>query len=296
MTSTHPLAGHTIVLHGAYGRLCNRTIQLAHMMALAREVGCTVAYPALADYADIFAAPSPLFLYPDNAAVGPRITEAMARLEQRLATGEGDIDGFGYWYFDDARAVDLLGAEFVGAVAQRRLAFVRGWGLRVADAVLDRHAPAIRQALALRPDAVATGAKLVADLRGGHPDCRVIGVHVRQTDLRTWQDGRYFYPPEAWRAMMDGLAVRAAARGLSLAWYVATDDPGCMDPLPDQAIAGGRDVAEDLATLAACDLVLCPPTTFGPWAAFLGGRPVVRIPDMTAFFDTQAEEVLGLLA
>lgn len=99
-----------------------------------------------------------------------------------------------------------------------------------------------------------------------------IGVHMRRgDDYRPWYGGAYHFEIDEYVdfiRLMDAQLKDAPHR-----FYVCSDikmNPEVFSDLPVLYIAGSR--ADDFMTLARCDYVAGPPSTFGTWSAFLGKR------------------------
>lgn len=107
----------------------------------------------------------------------------------------------------------------------------------------------------------------------------VIGLFIRHGDYRTWQGGRFFHPLvqyEKWAHEMVSLY-----SGSRVGVLVTSDEP-----VPDSAFRGlpvefatgsanrGGHWFGSFLQLAACDVIVSPPSTFSACAAFLGNRPI----------------------
>lgn len=101
---------------------------------------------------------------------------------------------------------------------------------------------------------------------------RVVGIHVRRGDYATWQGGKYFFSHEQYRALLFRLSELLSP--LRVHFLVASNEP-----VPPGLVAGfsatrlsGNEM-EDLYTLARCDLIAGPPSTFSEWSSFYGDVP-----------------------
>lgn len=104
----------------------------------------------------------------------------------------------------------------------------------------------------------------------------LVGVHIRQGDYATWQNGDFYY------------SNREVAHILHtfLEWYGMKKKVQfvlCSDGVIDESKYEGLSVVkglgteiEDLYTLAACDVIIGSNSTYGSWAAYYGGIPFIE--------------------
>ena len=116
----------------------------------------------------------------------------------------------------------------------------------------------------------------------------LIGVHIRRGDYRTFRDGRFFYEIDHYRSMMKH--VRAQMRGSDVRFLICSDEEIAMDAFSEFSVTRGNGLhIVDLYSLAACDYIMGPPSSFSLWASFYGNRPLCwlrsssTIPDVREF-------------
>jgi hypothetical protein len=272
---TRSSAEHRVLLiTDAIGGLCNQLFRFAHIAAYAAETGATVAHPRF-EHANAFPAlrADPLCRFPARKPGAPaarRGSRALARGVTRmlvktplprLAAETGTID---------------LGEDHVRAALRRnRMTLLSGWALRAPDA-LRTYADDVRALLALDPEYVAAAGATVERARADGD--LVLGVHVRQGDYAIWESGRHFYDDRQYVQVMR--SAQAAFDRRTIAFVVASSEPkkpDAFDGLPVQLAPGDR--YGDLAALAACDLIVGPPSTFSAWASFMSGAPLAYVLD-----------------
>lgn len=103
---------------------------------------------------------------------------------------------------------------------------------------------------------------------------RIIGVHIRQGDYRTWKGGKYFIPQERVREIIDEYVSFAGIDPGKTCFVIASDGP------VDAAKFAGLHTAisslgpvEDLFLLAETDTVIGSDSSFGDFSAFYGNVP-----------------------
>ena len=98
----------------------------------------------------------------------------------------------------------------------------------------------------------------------------IVGVHVRWGDYKGSE--RYFSKSEYGQRMSE---IRALLAPGKVAFLLFGSEPLEKEGFPEGSIicAPGTP-AEDLYSLAACDYIVGPPSTFSMWASFYGGHPL----------------------
>lgn len=106
----------------------------------------------------------------------------------------------------------------------------------------------------------------------------LVGVHIRYGDYRTHCDGKYFYSIEQYTQLMQ----RVCTLHKKPVRFVV-----CSDEQPDVQKFGDLDVylgpgnaVEDMYSLALCDYIIGPPSTFSGWASFWGQAPLYYVQNM----------------
>jgi hypothetical protein len=260
-----------IVIASKYGRLGNQLFLFANFIGWAIEQGVRIANPAFEEYADFFegTANDPWCRYPVRKSVsGPRFR----RIALRAAAVGARLFG----------ALDIGGSEYCSlrdsSLHLRRLAFVSGWLYRDSTA-LAQHAAAIRAYFTPKDPYPARIDKLMAEIRA---TCSVVvGVHLRRSDFRVQADGRCFFAPSDYRRLMERMA--GLLEGQRIGFLVCSDEPiDKVDFVPLNVRCGLGHPIEDLYSLARCDYLIGPPSTFSMWASFYGAVPYFKFEDRCA--------------
>ena len=173
----------------------------------------------------------------------------------------------------DGRYCDLHTSEIRKKAQSTRPLLVAGFGFS-SDELLNKHAQRIREHFQIHPVHQKNVDLTMKPLR--QSGTKIIGVHIRHGDYRTWQGGRYYYPVEEYAASMKELADRNHNSGTRFlvcgnAKVSALDFPGL-----DVSFSTGH-LIEDLYSLPKTDLIIGPPSTFSGWAAFMGDVALLRM-------------------
>jgi hypothetical protein len=272
-----------IVIAEKYGQLGNRLFVFAHVIAFAAERGARVANPSFDEYADFFRATrDDLFCrYPARRSLlkSKRLRSILYRLVNRVANSLAYRSPESRWWavvrIEEGESCDLAGARFVALARDKKFVFTQGWLFRDQPG-LDKHADAVR--LYFRP-AQEIERGVDALVQGARADCDVlVGVHVRQGDYRGFAGGKYFYETPQYVALMRG--VERLFEGRRVKFLVCSNARHAPESFVGLAHAfGAGGVVEDMYSLARCDLILGPPSTYTLWASYYGDVPLYAVED-----------------
>lgn len=171
---------------------------------------------------------------------------------------------------------DLNNPEFVHD-AQTRKVLVAGWLLR--DSVnIQKHASIIREFF--RPvepyrsmvQLTINEAKKLADI--------VVGVHIRRGDYDSFLGGIWCYTDDVYADKMRQIELYYAKRGKTCAFLICSNEVINRNNFKDLTVLSEqRHFIVDLYSLAECDVIIGPPSTFSQWAAFYGEKILRMILD-----------------
>jgi hypothetical protein len=267
------------------GRLGNRLVLFASFIAAAAEHGFSVLNPTFAPYARYFRGPAHDLLcrYPARRLTpvpGARVAleriamrggDELARWEQRRRRDGRVVT------LDPSERLDLNSEEFLHVVRRYRVVVARGWAFRNADNCA-RHRDIVRAYFEPLDHYLTRGRSMTEAARA---DGRLlVGVHLRRGDYEHFKGGRLYYSHEQYAQIMQG--IEAAFPDRDVSFLVCSDEPVPPDPFGalDVRPVEGTEL-EDLYTLAACDLIAGPQSTFSGWASYYGDVPryVIKDPD-----------------
>ena len=291
------------------GRLANRLVLFAHFIGFAEEKGCRLINVAFHSYADLFettrrdiycqypvpARKSRMDTLP-GIANAIRKTRIFYHLVRPTAVLNARFQPFGKKVVTlqeiRGQPMTLLdGPEVQEQIAGAKIIFAYGWGLRAPDLV-SRHAEKIRAYF--RPIAkVETRSRQTMERLRQRGDV-VVGVHVRRGDYQGWKQGRFYFPVERYAAWMREMAEQFPGR--KTAFFVCSDEPRSRNEFEGLTVEiGGGPPVTDLYTLARCDYVFGPPSTFSQWASFYGNTPMLHLQNPGATIDREKFAVSHLL-
>ena len=154
------------------------------------------------------------------------------------------------------------------------LGFTKGWSTRNDTRYLQQALPELQRIF--RPkDEIMQRAKDMMSVLRAEADM-VVGIHIRRGDYATWHDGRFFYELEDYHQFM--LRIQEVYKDRRVAFFISSNEDFDVDRFegchcrrfgkePSGAIL-------DLYTLALCDRMAGPFSSYSRWASFIGRVPL----------------------
>ncbi|PWS28924.1 hypothetical protein DHW03_03560 [Pedobacter yonginense] len=169
---------------------------------------------------------------------------------------------------------DLNRADFVEDATKRRV-LVQGWMFRDPNNVRKHRDLICKFFKPVEPyysavEKEINEAKLAADV--------LIGVHIRRGDYATFVGGKWYYSDEQYAQMMQQLVNEYAEIGKTCAFFICSNEVVDLSHYKGLTVLiKERHFIIDLYSLAKCDAIIGPPSTFSQWAAFYGQKPLTMI-------------------
>lgn len=136
---------------------------------------------------------------------------------------------------------------------------------------LAKHHEEVRRRLSLKDEYMEAARRVIE--KAAAADAVTIGVHIRRTDYKDWQDGRFYFSPEQYREWMHQ-CVQASPKPVR---FVICSDEQFDEPAFSEGFEhvtfSHESVVTDMAVLSLCDYIIGPPSTFSGFASFLGKTP-----------------------
>ena len=97
----------------------------------------------------------------------------------------------------------------------------------------------------------------------------IIGVHIRQGDYARWLGGKYYFSLEQYAQIIKNVQILFEDKKVK--FLIISNNKDNSDYFKDsQYCFGSGHFIEDMYSLAACDYIIGPPSTFSGWASFYG--------------------------
>jgi hypothetical protein len=274
-----------LVVAHPVGQLGNRLFLSAYLYAFAHHYGLRVWNPALAEYADFFegSAGDWWARFPPRQSTGrslptphrlllARCVDAVARLTAMLPCGLPGWSALDILASHDQpdRDFPLSDPAFLTRLQRPGFLLLRGWKFRERAALALAHPALVRYFTPVQTIRERVADTLQAARKAGD---HVVGIHIRQGDYAHWLGGKYFFPTARYAAWMREITRLWPERKVS--FVICSNTPPPRSDFPGlQVTPGPGDPVADLYSLAACDAILGPPSTFSLWASFYGEKPL----------------------
>ncbi len=169
---------------------------------------------------------------------------------------------------------DLNDPVFLNKVNQK-IVIADGWSFRD-HASFEKHASIIRKYFTPDDEVVRKIDKLMLECRKQGEI--TIGVHLRRGDYRLWEDGKYYFNDDIYIDKIQQLENYFNSIGKKVVFLICSNEHIQDDSFSKYNIKLGlNNLIEDLYSLARCDYLIGPPSTFSMWASFYGKVPLLHI-------------------
>lgn len=169
---------------------------------------------------------------------------------------------------------DLNNPEFVRLAATKRV-YASGWYFNDRQNMI-RHQDAIRSLFT--PDTEVTEGISEHFTRIRREDHVIVGVHIRRGDYRRWQGGIHFFEDHEYAEKMSALEYHIHQEGKSVTFLLCSNEPIDSEAYKAFSIQKGPgDMIGDLYSLASCDYIIGPPSTYSMWASFYGRKKMLHL-------------------
>lgn len=175
---------------------------------------------------------------------------------------------------EESKEVDLSAPELL-KVSRKKHLFIRGWGFWDRENV-EKHRAEIAQLFQLVSPYKENVENLIDSCRKNIDI--LVGLHIRAGDYRHWQGGKYFYETEVYVEKAKRLAAIFAESGKKTAFVICSNEKQDLRLFEGLQVFNSTDhFIEDLYTLAHCDYIMGPPSTYSLWASYYGEKPCLHV-------------------
>ena len=134
------------------------------------------------------------------------------------------------------------------------------------------HQEKIREIFKPRPQICREVSATVADFNKLDNEL-LVAVHLRRGDYRTWCNGQFYYDDAVYRRWMQAVAHSSEKKCIFILFSNEKLEEEAFVGDGYKVILAKGDTIHDLYTMACCDYIMGPPSTFSWWAAFYGNKP-----------------------
>lgn len=260
----------------------NKILQYGLFIALSEETGVKIINPSFAPYAHHFKNLNDDFLmrYPQKKSIfrgGKKARKLFYFVAFQLGKFFSDkkisnklIDAVNIEW---DKSIEITSEDFIKRLNNTKFFFLMGWDFRY-KLDMRKHHDKIKKyfepldVYQANVSALIKEQRLVAEL--------LIGVHIRQGDYKTFEGGKYFYETPKYVNMM--AECLGLFEGKKIKFIVCSNEKQPKNLFQNLDFCTGTNhPVEDMYTLAQCDYILGPPSTFTMWASFYGNTPIYFI-------------------
>ncbi len=273
---------YMLVISAKSGQLGNRLLLFANFIAFAIENRLTVLNPAFDDYAGLFESTAKDFLccYP----APPLAIKGNKWLRQKYYNFNRYLLESGRFNTIDIKRDQPFNWSKSNILEELKpgVTFFQGWLFRDGwfaseTANLHKHGAAIRTYFKPLKIHQANVSNLISSIRS-KTDI-LVGIHIRQGDYQQHQDGRYFYQLEQYIKVME--SAQALFPNKKVTFLICSNAKQEEQQLENLSyVFGSNRIIEDMYSLAECDYIIGPPSSYTMWASFYGERPLYMIRDV----------------
>jgi hypothetical protein len=276
-----------VIINYKGGQLANRILSFAHFAANSIEYGYALYNPEFDEYNQYFDSPNkndfkghPISITLFKNHFLDRVFSRIFRLWADISHPAFSITPIYTLYrifkSHDRKSLifDLNNKEFVQAAINKRV-ITEGWLFRDYSS-FEKHQELLRQFFTpiekyrQDVDKLISIAKAKADI--------IVGVHIRRGDYIRYAGGQWFFSDEVYADKMKQVQTHFNRQQQRCVFLICTNDSvndekfNGLDILTDK-----RHFITDMYSLAACDCIIGPPSTFSIWASFYGKVPLTQI-------------------
>ncbi len=273
-----------LVISAKSGQLGNRLLLFANFIAFARENNLKVLNPAFDEYAEFFESTSKDFLarYPVPAFSiqgNNFLRKRYYSFNQKLA--ESGL--FKTIAINREKPFNWIDSDIASQVTGGSIFFFQGWLFRDGWFVRDleklrKHSHEIRAYFTPLKKYQDNVYKLISIIKNSSDI--LIGVHIRQGDYEKHQNGRYFYSSEDYVKVMQ--FVQNLFINKKVGFLICSNfeqEKNLFNQF--NYFFGNNHIIEDMYSLAQCDYIMGPPSSYTMWASFYGNKPLYMIRDVS---------------
>jgi len=293
-----------VIITNKSGQLGNRIIIFAHFIVNACEYGYIVFNPSFDEYADYFkgSCSRVLIQYPKKMnflkKTGPSLVKILRKLiftNINLATIFLKKMHFKETQFhelihlnNDEQQFELNNTIYQDLVVLKKIILISGWRFRDIHN-FSKYKELIKDYF----EPVGDYKQIINDfIKRIRTNCDIlIGVHIRRGDYQNWMGGKYYFQDAVYSEYMkqlEGIFPNRKIKFLMCSNEIINDASFSNFRIS----MGLNHELMDMYSLAQCDFLIGPPSTFTNWASIYGNVPLYKIRDADSIITLENFEVI----
>lgn len=260
-----------IIISSRPGQLGNLLIIYSGFLAYGLETGTTIKNPAFYEYRKYFLGTS-TFSFSGNK-LAYRICYLLSRVLYKLNVKTKFINIVALEWDE---SINIENDKSLSSV----ICFVQGWLFR-SNSLLLKHRKHILDFFVPNPLLESRIDAYFSSTFTKSIDI-IIGVHIRRGDYKRFESGKYFYEIWEYINVLKELEVLFKSRNLHflLCSNEVIDLKDFSDLKSPVSLAMNHELL-DMYSLARCNYIIGPPSTYSMWASFYGNVPLYMMHDLS---------------
>jgi len=257
-----------IIIYQKHGQLANRIFLFSHFLAHAKEYDIELMIPIMEDYGVYF----PAFAHKSLLTGKVRLKEKFPHMWRKFfykALREFLPRSPLHTFLVSENGINIDAKEFL-EISRHKNVIVEGKVFRGYSSMV-KHEKTIREVFTPYSSYLELPKKLTREIKSKKNLC--VGVHIRRGDYKEYKNGIHYHTDEIYAKFMNHFSNIYPERKLS--FLITSNDTVDLEKFKNLEcrVAGGN-LIEDMYTLAMCDFIIGPPSTYSRWASFWGEVPL----------------------
>ncbi|NVO02182.1 MAG: alpha-1,2-fucosyltransferase [Bacteroidetes bacterium] len=265
------------------GWLANKLFIFANFIAWAEEHKIEISFPSFKKYAHFFITSSHIY-NPNISSQNKNVNKPsskfslflvdlgyrIARICFRLKLNNNIVSCY---YLDHGKEL-LMDDQHFSQMKKSKVAFFQGWLFRVPTEIFQKHKNKVKEHFQITRNNAETIDRILNPLFG--PNNLIIGVHIRQGDYKTFENGKYYYSKDIYNKQMQQIILLFASKNVK--FLICSDEKQYEKDFPGlEVFISNEHYITDLYILSRCNFIIGPPSSFSMWASFYGNVPLCLI-------------------
>jgi len=242
-----------VILTEPYGQTSNQFFQHVHLDSFCRDHGIFFYNHFLSVYYDD---------YPNLKLENDK------KLYKYLLKSFFKFKLSGYSFDDDKE-----NESYKSKILSSRILYCRGWYFRSAE-TLTKYRSYYLKIFSPNVDKVSLDRLWLSK---SNLNEKIIAVHIRRGDYKTFMNGLYFYEDNIYNQKMLELALLLNYNCKFIIFSNDTNLSVANLKIPLEMAVSKNSTVIDHYLMSKCDYIIGPPSTFTMWASYMGGTPYFHI-------------------
>jgi len=169
--------------------------------------------------------------------------------------------------FDRAKPNCL--AILLNAFEKSDVVYVGGWAFRVPELV-EKHRVEIQKKYTLKSSYFEGNALVDKTKKLKDEGYKLIGVHLRRGDYKTWKKGAYYYDDEIYKKQMESISGQLKQQGIEKVLFILFSNESIDFQQSANLFTSKEKWYIDHYIMSLSDYLIGPPSTFTLWASIIG--------------------------